>query len=478
MRAWLALALVWTLACSEESFPDPLTFGRTESDCAQGQLSCVGASTLDADVAGIRVIHKRLVGSPALSIRVFMDGGALAWGRDNPHAQSIAARLVSGWGGGTDSASEFRSAVSALGATFGAATGADFAHVSMQAPANRFDEAFRLLAGAIQQPRFYASTSLDHAIETQIQRYDPPTQALDAASLASWQLVYEGHPYGEPRQTVDRIGELEPSDMVAAWEALRDRERLTVVVVGDVSTNEVQQAVASGLGDLPMLGGVPQQTLPALSPAAARSRILDYPEAEGWHVVGRFPAPSPWDEDYAALMVGLAALDDRLFEELRTQRGLVYSAGASLGGARANSGVVVFSSASVAQALEVMHQTLRDAQEDGFEAWEVEAARAQYITRFHIDNDTTDGLSWTLADWELTVGDWQAVDAHLDDIDAVMPEQARDALARYLPGLRWAASGTGSVLTEAMLLGEDEASTPDGTVDTDVSSDDDRVVDS
>src|SRR6185436_4002554 len=48
------------------------------------------------------------------------------------------------------------------------------------------------------------------------------------------------------------------------------------------------------------------------------------------YVSGFFSAPNPKSDDYAATLVGMNILSDRLFEEVRTKRNLSYAAFAGL----------------------------------------------------------------------------------------------------------------------------------------------------
>jgi len=444
-------------ACQDDADRPLAIFGEKAGDC-QPDSNCINADTSETEANSVPIIHRRIEGSPVVSARILFDGGARHWDSDRVHAEQLALTLASWWGSETLRGEAFAKKLASLGASYQASSGVDFAHASIVAPLAKFTQAYRVLADTVRLPivDLVTKQGIGHVTGTYTSRFDSELdEPASAAQVTARSMLFGGHPYELRRETYQRAEGLNVGELGAAMRALRDRDRLLVVVVGDLSTEKVRQLVDGSLSDLDGLKGATETApLPELQPVAERATILDYPEAPNWHVRGYFAAPAPFEEDYLPLLLGIEALSDLLFEELRTHSALVYTAGAGLSDLRKNSGTLWLSTVHPEDALGRMHELLREVQELPIPDDTFEAARAGYRTAFHASNDSASDISWTLANWQLTSGDRRLADEHLKDLDGVTAEDSRAALARYLPGLRLAAAGAGNPLTEAMLLGD------------------------
>lgn len=448
----LGLLLAGCSSDADAGLPD-LLFGSQESEC-EADAPCINAATKEFDVDGLHVIHRRTSSGALVAATVWSDWGASAWSATGGHAEMMAMQVVNWDGGGPLAGPRFDQGLASIGANFWGWAGADFARFSLEVPVSTFAPGFALLTDALAAPAFEVQpeTRLEHVRGLQTQRFAPADEPRDAASRAAWALLFGGHPYNVLTESSDRIPDVDGGDMSRAWRELRRKERITVIVVGDLDREPIRRAVAPLAAALEA-GGDAAPTFPAPSPSDDRGVVLDYPEASGWHVAGYFPAPSMNDADHAPLLLGLEALDDLLFEELRTRRGLVYTVGAKLYEQRSNYGAFWLSTAFPADALEAFHALVDEVQVDAIDADTLDAARAQYATNFYHGNQTGAEIAWTLGGWELVAGDRRLADAHLKALDEVTPEDVRDALARYLPGVRYAAAGAGDELTLDALVG-------------------------
>ena len=461
MRAGCALlcSLLLLAACAEDDAPPHATFGGggDERACDEPH-ACVNARTSETAVHGLRVIHKHMPGEPIASIRLLFDGGASAWSSGGAHAEALAFIMLQWWGGRAHAENdEFQAAQARIGAQFSATSGSDFANASLVVPVEYFEQGFELLARTVVTPFFtleLRTEALDHVRSAYRQRFelDEPDAA---AQQGAWGMVFAGHPYNFPAEQLARLGGVGLLAVRTAFDQLRRRERMIVVVAGDVERARVDALVSRELGDV-MAGAPGLVPLPPAHPSADladRAVVLPYPEAPNWHISACFPAPAPGHPDYLPLLLALGALDARLFDALRSERALVYTTGARLADYRVNWGSLWFSTAKPGEALAVFHTVLREAQSTGFDAAQLADARALYTTEFLAEHERTTSITWTLANWQLTANDRTLADQHLRALEDVTPEDATRVLATYLPELRYAAAGAGEPLDEAMLRG-------------------------
>ena len=454
--AWLAIALALGACVADDIDSAPEVHFAAEGPSCSASSACVTDRVQISEVEGIDVVHRPLPGSPVVAMSVAFDGGAGRWTAAQAHAEAAVARL-SNWYGSKNRIRTWDGDVAGLGATFNAGSGLDYATFTMVAPTVHFEQSWRLLADAVIEPPVEVSPpGLAQIKASFLHEFEAANdEAPSAASQAAWSLLVENHPYALRDDAPHHVPGLTAGDLTAALDEMRRKPRMSVVVVGDVARADVERLVAESFRRLTASGGTPIAALPPFTPNATRAVILDYPEAPAFHVMGFFPAPSPEQPDYAALELGLRVLTARLFNGVRIERGLVYAIGAGVATYRTNYGSLTLSSVEPAAAMEATRAIVDALIAEGIDDAELEGERARYVTAFYQANDTAAGLGHTLLDWRLTTAGAVTADDHLARIATVTADEARAAVARYLPQIRYAAAGPPSIaLDEAALAGD------------------------
>ena len=162
---------------------------------------------------------------------------------------------------------------------------------------------------------------------------DPLLRA--AAELRSG--MYRGHPYGvPPRGTANNLASVTREDLLRFWSSRFGAERLAVVIVADIDPRELARRLGPAFAALPKRNASQAKVAPL--PIRPWFKALSLSATPGTAVMrGEFSAPDPSTDDYAALTVALAMLDDLLLEGLRGQKGLAYGAWTRLSAAAAPS---------------------------------------------------------------------------------------------------------------------------------------------
>jgi predicted Zn-dependent peptidase len=194
-----------------------------------------------------------------------------------------------------------------------------------------------LVARSLASPAF-SQADFDLALrEARVaERRDSGDPLLRAASELRAGL-YRGHPYSlPPRGTAKSLAGVTREDVVRYWSSRFGAERLSVVVVADADPKELAGRLGPSFGALPRRNS-PRAKIGAL-PIRPWFKALSLSATPGSAVMrGEFGAPDTSSEDYAALTVALAMLDDLLLEGLRGERGLAYGAWTRLSAAAAPS---------------------------------------------------------------------------------------------------------------------------------------------
>jgi predicted Zn-dependent peptidase len=451
VRLRRALGLL-ALGCGgAEAESVPVLDFETRPTCPAADATCLNAGTTTLDVEGVRVIYKPLPGHPLVSFRLAFDA-PIGSGRQR-WAETLALSMFDRGGPRGLAPSDWDSELTRLGASVGAGNGFDYGSIGATAPVVNWRELWDLVIQGIAQYRNY-----DFELENHRGIFDRDFQSeLDdpdsAASIDAWSRLFQGHAYNYQREYLDALADLSSLDIDVAWSELSESGRWLVSVVGDLGVDEITAAVEDARGRLARSGpGLVFQTdLRAAPPAPPPVRVLDYPEAPTWYVVGYFEGPGSSSPDLAPLELGLTVLDQRLFDEVRDARGLAYTTGASLSSYRQSFGRVWITSEAPLEALAVSRQILSDLKVMGPTEGELEAARSALITRLLASNDTPSSIAATLADWELTTGAREALDDYLVSLEQATPTTVASVLDGYLRGVRITAAGGGSPLTESDL---------------------------
>jgi zinc protease len=448
-----AALLLAACATDPQDAPD-IGYEVERSSCAD-ETDCLNRGAHTSHVAGIRVIHKRIAGEPIVAMRIGFDGGAARWTPRQAYAEQMLVTIASWWGS-LDRLDSWDEDLARIGASFSAYSGVDYADYALQVPAVHFQEGWSMLTSAVLQPPI--PDDLGHLREVQANAYKTAEdEAEGAAAAAAWRLFAPGHPYRMRLDNVPALDSVITDDVYDAYDAMARRDRMTVVVVGDVERERVEQLVGAGFAELAAGDHAALPEVPAFVPQAQRSQIIDRPDSPTWHIVAYFAAPRATDPDFAALELGLEALSSRLFDEVRSERALVYSIDMAAHNFRRNFGTLSLATEHPVAAMQAVHAVIDDVLANGIDTQQLDAQRALARTGVYAANQTPSNIAATLLDWQLTSGDRAAIDTNMARLDAVSSEDVRRVLAKYLTNLRYGAAGSGDALAESDLVGNGDS---------------------
>jgi zinc protease len=162
-------------------------------------------------------------------------------------------------------------------------------------------------------------------------------RAETAARTVAWRemnrLVARGHPYAR-HATPETVANFTRDDVIAIGKGLMTKDRLLVVVVGDITAEDLKPRLDEVFGSLPETSDMPEleDVAPIAAPAAPVVKDLPTPQTL---VVFSGPGPARHDPDFFAAYVlnyilGGGGFSSRLVDEIREQRGLTYGIGTNL----------------------------------------------------------------------------------------------------------------------------------------------------
>jgi zinc protease len=345
-------------------------------------------------------------------------------------------------------------ALSAIGASVGAGAGAEYDAISAQAPVAYWDAAWDLVVQAITRPTLDAyllshlQTETDHDYSTE---QDEPSSAAGVVAYSNEFTGTLANRFRDGREAARRVA---IADLDEAWATLVTKERVHVVVAGDVPFSDVASKVSEAFSEVPgrHTSKFSAPPSPSAPPAASRAVVLPYPDAPNWQIYAYFRGPRVTDPDYPALAVAMLVLDQRLFAEVRQARALAYSVGAALLSSRDSYGRITLATASPSSALPVVAELTQALAMTPPSDDEMSAARALMRSGLFENLRTPPAIVSMLAASTILRGDPLAIGNLASSTDSVTAEDATRAFAKYMRNVSIAAAGAGDSLDEASLL--------------------------
>ncbi len=369
--------------------------------------------TEEFNAAGIKVILRQSV-KGTVSARLFIEGGTTNYPKDKEGIAELAYQTVVDGGPDGMSKQEYQQASERIGASFGASAGYDYSNISLNCVKMYWDEAWDLYAQTISQPTFRAEdfeivknqmiTDAKHA------KSDPDSHLRDLAMEKAWSGAdYDKNPSGTP-QSLEGVT---LAEIQSFYQKVVGKKRIFLVVVGDISRDDLTEKIERGLKDLPVGSEAPDifqsQTL-------GDGVYIENRAIETNYILGMFSAPQKGTEEAVDNSLAMSILYNRFFEELRTKRSLSYAPQASASGYIAHPmNMIYISTTDPKQSLEVMMDLLNQVKTDGFKETELEGTKQSFLTSHFMGQESNSSISMTLGVNEIR-SDWRDADKFTDRV--------------------------------------------------------------
>jgi len=328
-----------------------------------------------------------------------------------------------------------------MGTVIDADTEYDFSVMMMRTVRRNFDRSWELLADMILNPTCddkEVALIKDQIISALRQQNDSPETSV---ALLSNKLLYASHPYfNSPIGTVESVRSLTAADVRAHHAKLLQTSRMLVVVVGNVTPEEVKRKVEGAFGKLPR-GDYKPEAPPVFSKASSTDfQIVERPVATNY-IRGSFAAPPLESPDYAAFSITMNILQQLFFQEVRVKRNLTYGADATLLSNGANSAFISVTTPKPNEAISVMFDQIDFMQRQVIREEGLKAIISGFLTNYYTKLETNDAQGAKLAEYELLGGGWRRDQTWLDEVSRVTPEDVNRVSKKYLRNFHFAVMG-------------------------------------
>lgn len=404
------------------------------------RLTCGGVSTL----------LRHNPAHEAVSVRLYARGGASSLQVSQAGSDVLYARAARR---GTQrfAKQQLNAALASMGANIGASVGEDATVFHMKCLRRHFERAWEVFADFVLHPLLEQSEV--ELVRRQMlvrirQRADDADGRLNDMAR---ELVYDGHPYAShPDGTEDSVAALDVESARAHMQRQLRRSNLLLVLAGQIDAAALDGVVPAAF-EACANGGGPNASVPALRYQGARLHV-EARELPTNYILGQFAAPGMSDDDYPATLMAMSVLRDRLFEEIRTKRNLSYAPGAGLGNHVANLGWVYVTAVDPVITMRVMLDEMRRLRDVPLQAKELRDKVEVYVTRYHLQNETSQAQARFLASYELFGGGWERSLDFVSRLDELTPDDVQRAAQNVLHDVQYAYLGAPSSADESVFV--------------------------
>lgn len=388
---------------------------------------------------GLRVVvieHREV---PAVTVQMLLRAGKVFDSAAKAGLASATARLVRE-GTATRSSQQISQAIDSIGGSLDSYGSWDSAGASLQVTSDQLDPGLDLLADLVLHPSFPAEEVERWRRQTlnglQVQQED----AGYLADAAFGRAVFDGHPYGLPEDgTPGSVASLTRDDLVAFHREHYVPNQAILAVVGDVKAADAFTKVERAFGAWPR---GKEHAIPKIQAARrdkSRIVVIDMPDAVQSEIrIGQvgiaFADPDSFVADVYNSVLG-GGTSSRLYQEVRSKRGLSYGAGSSFvktiepGSFEAST---FTKTDSTVQVLEVMLETMRVLEKTLVPAAELEARKTYLSGVFPLQIETPLGIAAKVLEAMKYGLGRDFIESHGSRIDAVTAEQVRSFAERRI----------------------------------------------
>jgi zinc protease len=404
-----------------------------------GNANAQSQKTVTFEVEGLKVIL-RPTPKEVISARLFVKGGTANYTKDKEGIEELAFDVAMNCGTTKLNKDAFSTAAEKIGTTFGSSTSLDFGEMNVTCLKTYWDQSWTLFSDAIMTPSFDEkefSLVKEQLITGAKQTEGDPDSYLEQLAMEG---TFQNRNYAKQTGgTVASLEKLNLDETKKYFSSVVGKKRCFLVVVGNISQEDLTAKVKASLAKLPAGNAAPTESKMLITQPS--ENIVDRDIATNY-LMGIMSAPSMNSSEGIPMLIGMNILYDRFFVELRTKRSLSYAPSASYNRAAISSpyNQLYITTQKPKESMQVMIQILDSIKLNGFSEKELRDAKQGFLTSTYMKMETSAAQSFALGRAEV-VGSYSLDDKFSDQVDAVNLSQVNKVFNDYTKSIKWSYLG-------------------------------------
>ena len=393
-----------------------------------------------ATTNGLRAIHQRVQGNEVIAVRIYFRGGARNITSANAGIETLMLEVAQS-GTKSFSKSQLNRELASMGTVIESAGSYDYSIIAMRCVRQHFDRSWQILADVVLNPLFEekeVELARDQLLNGLRQENDDPETVVSAASE---RLLFAAHPYiNRPTGTLESVARLTAADLKAYHASHLATSRMLLVVVGNVTADDIKRKAEVSFGKLPR-GQYKPEPPSGFDHASTPEFQLTERKLLTTYIRGMFAAPPLDSPDYPAMALAMNILQQLFFQEVRVKRNLSYGADATLLAQGTNSGFIYVTTPKPNETIRVMFDQIDFLQRQTLLPEGLRPIASGFLTNYYLKLETNDAQAARLAEDDLLGAGWRRTLTWNDDIRKVTPEDIQRVARTYLKNFHFAVVG-------------------------------------
>lgn len=393
----------------------------------------------EININGLKVIFKPST-KQTVSAYLFFRGGTSNYSAQEQGIESLTLSAATECGTEKYSKDAFKDMADKYSIELGSNSAYDFGYISMSCVKPYFNEGWDLFTEAVKHPVFDTKelALLQQKMIANLKSMESnPDNALSKLTMLD---AFKDTRYSiRPEGSAETVSTFKQEDVKKYYTRLLNANRLLLVIVGNMTAQEVKQKAEAAFSQLPA-APVTNVNTPVATQIDSNSLNIESRRLATNYMAGIIGAPSIADPDFNAYRLAFSILYDKLFEEIRTKRNLSYAPSASLSSGLIPYARIYVTTTKPKDAVVAMTDEIKRLRNGGFTATDLRDAKSQLSTSYFMRNESTSANAMALGVAEIK-GSWKNEISLLDKINAVTLPQMQAVFSKYADGIKWSYLG-------------------------------------
>lgn len=393
----------------------------------------------DMMVKGVKVIVVPS-GNEIMQIDLIIKGGVQNYPADKAGIESMAMTALTECGTDRDDKNSFKDKLDQVAARIFGFTGRDAAHFELNCIKSDFETIWPLYVDALTIPKFDAKEFeriRARAINNLREEESDPDADLEKMAM---QTAFRGMDYAKsPDGTIDNIQKLTPQETKNYFKSILTRSKIFVVVVGDISKEDLQQRLSALIDKIPE--GKSLEFKRSTYIPQANTFVSKQKDVATNYIIGISSAPSANSKDYLPSVLASEMFYNKMFLEVRTKQGLSYAPAGFITNDATPYSEIYVTTKEPDKFVAVARNTVENLKKDGFPADDVKNTKTTYSTYQYYNNESNASLCAMVANTELEVGDWHRAFTLKEDLKPITPADVNGVFKKYIGNFTWVYQG-------------------------------------
>lgn len=386
------------------------------------------------EVSGVKVIHRQTNATDVVAVNLYLLGGSRQL---TAATAGIEAFLLHASEYGTQRypGEAARLALAHTGSWINVDPGPDFTSFTLRGVRQEFDSTWSVFTDRLLRPVLDSTAmAVTRGRMMRAARGRIESPGAHAARTAD-SLAFESHVYQlPPMGTEASIGALTADDLKKYAAEQLVTSRMLLVVVGDLTRAQVEQAVSTTIGTLPR--GSYAWGLPTEWPAKAPRVALVQRKIPTNYIHGYFSGPLQSSPDYAAFEIATGFLSGVLEEVIRGE-GHSYAAGAMVLPFGATGGGIYVSTVRPDTVVKIINKAIDFIKTVPLARSGLIKSSKRYINGYYYQTESSSEQAEMLAMAQLYYGDFRSLANYSDVLRRVSGSDVKKIAKQYIKNIQY-----------------------------------------